>query len=402
MNLLFLGGFSFRDGGGVGRVSRSLGAEFTRQGHVCFFLAARTGDDEIVEGIPQLFVPHRIVNSSDNKQYLKKLVTDKKISVIINQTGFNDKAFNLLEAVLRQCVILTAHHNCVACLQDMHESIISHTLSRLRIPLWARPNWAMRLLKARSRRRTGRCIERISHRGNGIVLLAKSFVRELSVFTDRVDLNEVFPIPNPCPFSPDVSALEEKQKSILYVGRLENGQKRVDRLLAIWEKLSPDFPEWRLDIVGDGGDAGALKKQAKEMKLKGLSFHGSCDPVPFYRKATVLLLPSDFEGFGMVLVEAQAFGCIPVAGKSFSAIESVIADGKSGFVVDKKNIEAYRDKAALLMTHSRRVAPMQRAALEQASRFHPEKVTSKWLKCIEASSHKRGRSAPAINEARSL
>jgi glycosyltransferase involved in cell wall biosynthesis len=402
VNLLFVGGFSFRDGGGVGRVSRTLAAEFVRQGHECSFLATKPGQDEIVEGVPQLFVPNTKVNATENKEYLRKVIAEKQINVIINQTGFDDKVFDLVQSVLDDCVVLTAHHNCVACLQDLHQSIISHTLSRLKVPLSARPNWAMHLLKARSRRKTGRCIERICLNGDGIVLLAKPFVRELSVFTDHIDLSKVFPIPNPCPFSPDPTALAEKEKSVLYVGRLENGQKRVDRLLEIWSKLGRDFQDWRLDIVGDGGDAECLKKQVREMNLKRLCFHGSCDPVPFYRKATVLLLPSDFEGFGMVLVEAQAFGCIPVEGDSFSAIQSVIANGKSGYVVEKQNIEAYCNKAALMMTSSPQVASMQRAALKQALRFHPERIAGEWLKCIQALASKRGVSYSGMSEARSL
>lgn len=137
MKLLFFGGFSFRDGGGVGRVSRSLAAEFVRQGHECSFLATKPGDDEIVGGIPQLFVPNSKVNAGENRDYLRKVIADKEINVIINQTGFNDKAFDLLESVLDDCVVLTAHHNCVACLQDLHQSIISHTLSRYKLLTWA-------------------------------------------------------------------------------------------------------------------------------------------------------------------------------------------------------------------------------------------------------------------------
>ena len=97
-----------------------------------------------------------------------------------------------------------------------------------------------------------------------------------------------------------------KQQVVLYVGRLTYSDKRVDRLLDIWKQIEPNFPDWRLLIVGDGEEKGRLKKQARHLHLQNISFEGwQINMQPYYDQAAILALVSSIEGCGLVLSESS-------------------------------------------------------------------------------------------------
>ena len=119
----------------------------------------------------------------------------------------------------------------------------------------------------------------------------------------------------------------------LYVGRLQNHQKRVDLLL---DALAPLRERaWTLDVFGDGPDRPALAAQAERMGIGNhVQWHGwQSDPWSRVAEATALVLPSDFEGFGMVLVEALARGIPVVATDCVAGPRDIVASGANGWLV---------------------------------------------------------------------
>lgn len=366
-------------GGGVGRVSRTLAAEFRRRGHECLYLSVERGSSEVPGDPLQLQVPSTPVACSSNIQFLKELIRDREIDVVINQAGFDGEVLDLVTAVNDVCRLYAVHHNCVACLQEHHQSIVEHFLDSCRVPRFLRMPVVYRLLKYRSRKKIGMNFERAARESRRLVLLANSFINELSVFTNRIDERKVSAILNPAPFQADPTAMTEKEDVLLFVGRLENGQKRVDRLLDIWSGISRQHKSWRLEIVGDGPDNDALKSYAEKLDLERVTFNGHQDPVPYYRKAKLLLMTSDFEGFGMVLVEAQAFGCVPIAFECFSSIGEIIENNRSGLIVERGDTRSFVNSLDAAMSDRERLEGMSIHALEAVERFSSKKIAEQWL-----------------------
>lgn len=93
---------------------------------------------------------------------------------------------------------------------------------------------------------------------------------------------------------------------LLFVGRLA-AQKRVDLLLRAYQRAALQVP---LLIIGDGPLRGVLEQLSRELGLCGrVQFLGFRDnPYPYMARSVALVMPSDFEGFGNVLVEALACG----------------------------------------------------------------------------------------------
>lgn len=100
------------------------------------------------------------------------------------------------------------------------------------------------------------------------------------------------------------------------------------------------FPDWKLTLVGDGVERKNLESLAKTLNLHHINFEGFADPRPYYERASILLLTSEFEGFPLVLAECMSFGVVPVVYGSYSAVYDIIRDGENGLIV-KPQIDGF-------------------------------------------------------------
>ncbi len=65
---------------------------------------------------------------------------------------------------------------------------------------------------------------------------------------------------------------KQKRKEIVYVGRIDYGQKRVHRIIDTWAILEKCYSDWKLIIVGDGKELKNLEQKVKDLKLNNVSF----------------------------------------------------------------------------------------------------------------------------------
>jgi glycosyltransferase involved in cell wall biosynthesis len=132
-----------------------------------------------------------------------------------------------------------------------------------------------------------------------------------------------------------------ESKTIIFVGRLHE-RKGIDKLLESFSKVVLEEPEAKLKIIGSGEDESRLKNLANKLNLssKNLEFTGFIpeNELPgMYTSASLFVLPSYYEGFGIVLIEAMSSGLPLVSVKTGGAVE-VIEEGKNGFLVNYDNM----------------------------------------------------------------
>lgn len=97
--------------------------------------------------------------------------------------------------------------------------------------------------------------------------------------------------------------------NLLFVGRLEEESKGILRLLAIMKEFMEENKGFHLSIIGDGKDKKRYEKYKKDNHLSNVTFLGSKhNPYPYIKKADLLVLPSYYEGFPVVAIEALALG----------------------------------------------------------------------------------------------
>ena len=123
----------------------------------------------------------------------------------------------------------------------------------------------------------------------------------------------------------------DEKFTFVTVARIENSQKRIDRIIEIAKKLKEKGYLFKWFIVGDGPDAAALKNQAVSYNLENyLFFEGfQQNPYPYVKNADCFVLASDYEAQGMVLSEALIVGT-PVITTDFPAAKEFVVDGKNG------------------------------------------------------------------------
>lgn len=381
MNILFVWKAPFKNGGGVGRVTTILGPEFVKMGHTVAYLSLCTGEEYSESGIKQYFCPDASSPVTEkNLERAAQLIGDLDIDYIINQSGIYLKILQGLNKIKPDGVkVLSVHHNCISCLLENHSTIIRENYkNHILFPL-IDSKFTYYLLKKVNRFKYSYYFRYCLKNSDRLVLLSEKFIPELKTYLNSYSDNSVCAIPNPAPFSTVKLNDLSKKNHILYVGRLNFQQKRADRIIEIWKELHEKFSDWQFDIVGDGPVLNDLKRMAQKEELERIYFHGYCDPRPYLKKAKIFVLTSDFEGFGMVLVEALAFGVVPIAFKCFSAIDDIIYHGENGIIIKNFNISDYLNSLEELMTNENERIRMATNGYEIVEKFAPAKIAKKWM-----------------------
>lgn len=117
-------------------------------------------------------------------------------------------------------------------------------------------------------------------------------------------------------------------------------QKGVPYALAAFARLAARFPAAHLVIAGEGPLRPVLEAQARDLRLaERVHFLGwRTDTAAIFAALDVFLMPSLWEGFGLVLLEAMAQG-IPVIGSAVSAIPEVVANGETGLLCPPRDVD---------------------------------------------------------------
>lgn len=121
----------------------------------------------------------------------------------------------------------------------------------------------------------------------------------------------------------------------VYVGRLDNNQKRLDIML---KALGMTSGNWILRMIGDGPNKNEIKQLAEQLGIQDkIIYEGwKANPWDELKEASLLILSSDFEGFGLVLVEALARG-IPVISTYCDGPDEIIQNEVNGWLYPKRD-----------------------------------------------------------------
>ena len=117
-----------------------------------------------------------------------------------------------------------------------------------------------------------------------------------------------------------------------FVGRLTR-QKGVDVLLRAFAKVEKKLPDARLVLAGDGPDRPALEQLARSLGLRRVIFLGwRSDAADILADVSLLAVPSRWEGFGLVALEAMALGK-PIVAARVSALPEIVVPEETGLLV---------------------------------------------------------------------
>lgn len=192
-------------------------------------------------------------------------------------------------------------------------------------------------------------------------------------------------VPDPAATTvPALPWVEDGSPIVAFAGRLAP-EKRLDLLLDAFRELSR-VRSVRLLILGDGPLRGDVERRiAAEGFASRCALIGQVDNVfPFIGLADVLVLPSDYEGFGNVLVEAMACGVQVVATDCPHGPREILADGRYGQLVPMGNAIDLRDAIERSLSGTFRIDPERLRA--RAGEFGIDRAVEAYLAIATATS----------------
>lgn len=156
------------------------------------------------------------------------------------------------------------------------------------------------------------------------------------------------PRPKPGLFDAVPDKIPPKKKVIIFVGQLFSFHrfKNFELLLRSFAGVSERHPNWELWVVGGGDELPTYHRLAQRLGVgERVRFFGSIPDslklAEIYSKASILVLPSSFESFGLVVVEGTLFGVLPIVSREVLQNLGVVG------LVSGKGLLVLRQKADL-------------------------------------------------------
>jgi D-inositol-3-phosphate glycosyltransferase len=225
--------------------------------------------------------------------------------------------------------------------------------------------------------------------------LYKADTRKLTIIPPGVDVCRFYPIPQD--EAKQYIGVPNEERMVLFVGRIEplKGVDTLIRAMSCLRVTNIDQPAY-LAIVGGDPDASPEEMTAEMTRLQALC-HELCmdrmvvflgkrgqDTLPYYYSAAeVLVMPSHYESFGMVALEAMACGT-PVIASQVGGLAFLIQDGITGYHVPDGDHAALCEKLTLLIGDAARRDRMGQQAAEYARNYAWDKVAAQVIKVYES------------------
>jgi len=186
-------------------------------------------------------------------------------------------------------------------------------------------------------------------------------------------------IPNPLPFVSDETSPCTSHK-VIAVGRYDF-QKNFAKLLDLWACIAPAYPDWTLEIYGDGALRPELEQQVNRLGLS--SSVTLAKPThqmkEVYQSASIYAMTSRYEGLPMVLIEAQHMGLPIVSFACPCGPKDVLHPDEDGYLISQGDDEGFLAALRQLMDSEAERVRMGTNARKASARYEVDAVMGQWL-----------------------
>ncbi len=188
-------------------------------------------------------------------------------------------------------------------------------------------------------------------------------------------------------FKSDLSYVKAdlRQNIALNIGRYTEVKQQMI-LLEIWNTLvnNRKITSWKLYIVGNGELKTTFEKYIRTYKLEDYVFllTPKQDVSFFYKKASLFLLTSKSEGFGMVLLEAISFGIPCISFDCPSGPRDIIRNNENGFLISQNNQNDFLESILKFINNDNLKIQMGNKSFEISRDWNNQKILNEWLSIL--------------------
>jgi glycosyltransferase involved in cell wall biosynthesis len=174
--------------------------------------------------------------------------------------------------------------------------------------------------------------------------------------------------------------------SLVYVGRLEEEQKRSSDLIRIIHLLAEKQINFHFKVIGDGPLFPEFEKQlAPEIARGRVQLTGwlkNDEMMKHLCQSDVFVLTSAYEGFCISLVEAMANGCCPVVTNIDSGNKQLVANGINGFLIPVGDIAGFAEKIELLSSQPSVLFELRQKSWEIGKSYSVARMVDAYYDCF--------------------
>lgn len=368
--------------GGIERVSSILAEQFIKHGHKCFCIYYLNVEPGYVSNLynDQQYIP---LDSKTFSSDIENFIFKNKIEVVINQLAYIPPVcdiLNELKAKYNYKLIITHHNNPFLSVARVRtQKYYSYKGIIKKIIAYIKPEILIKRFSANYISEVKEYLKYCDY----YILLAKAYQTRIEQY---IKTNKLLSIYNPLTYKEyfDINDYQSKEKIVLFVGRYAENQKRVSKSLKLWKELEKyGYDGWKYVLVGHGPDEDMYKEMIRKLSIQNIELLGKHNPLEFYKKASIFIMTSAYEGWSMTLAEAKQNGVVPICCNTFLASSEIINNGIDGFIVNDNNNNEFINKLRLLMRNYDLRKRMANEAIKHSKEFSAEKIADQWLSIIE-------------------
>lgn len=313
----------------------------------------------------------------------KQFMDLNNIPIIEIPTRSNDSMFSYIDYSINAAKYIKKMNPNIV---HLTEIITAYFTSKLKNPkiytVHTVPNEEMKLYRKRSKlahyfvAATLKKIEKsVFKNSDAIVILNETLERHLMEYKYKMSY-----IPNGIDINSYSNCSEDA--TILYAGRL-SPLKNVETLIYAFSKIESLYPTYKLQIIGSGNDKSNLEEITRSLNLKRrVEF---IENVPndvlkkYLARCTIFVLPSLFETFGIVVIEAMASGK-PVIASNIPGPNDIITNGHDGILFDSKNVDELEYYLIKLINDPYLRMKIGSNAKQTITKYSYDNITNEYLK----------------------
>ncbi|MFN7990611.1 MAG: glycosyltransferase family 4 protein [Candidatus Micrarchaeia archaeon] len=196
--------------------------------------------------------------------------------------------------------------------------------------------------------------------------------RDLAVIPEAADL---------APADDEAALSKEGSPTVLYLGRLTRS-KRVDHAIRAFARIKAELPEARLWVAGSGPESAGLRSLAGSLGVTdSIHFFGRVDAREkreLLTKAHLLIFPAVREGWGLVVLEANACGT-PVVAYDVPGLRDSIRNGINGYLVKDGDIAALSAESLHLLKGGKALSRLSASSIGYSRGFTWERSADAFM-----------------------